>query len=105
MSSLPAAAGIINQFISSPRDLILNIDIDISTSESDLTIIDFAPLTVLGAASLLIPYINLYVHAGILRPAITHAQLISLLEDYEDIMGLVKAGVLVTHPGKTAPDA
>ncbi len=102
-SNLPAAAEIINQFTSSPRRLILDIDIDISTF-SDLTIIDFSPLTVLGTASLSIPRINLYVHAGTYRPAITRAQVMSLLEDHEDILRLVKAGVLVIHPGKTAPD-
>ena len=101
-SNLLAAAEVVTQFLSSPRRIILDIDIDISTF-ADVTRVDFSPLTVLGAASLLIPRINLYVHAGIMA-AITSAQLMPWLEAYEDIMRPAEAGVLVIHPGMSAPE-
>jgi len=104
LSNLPAAAEVVNQIVLPPGDLILDIDITLYSDLSDLTTIDISPLSVLGAASLSIARINLYVHTGILQPAITRAQLTSMLEIYEDILRAVKAGVLVIHPGKNAPD-
>lgn len=61
-------------------------------------------LTVLEAATLLIPQIDLYVHTDILLSAFTLAQLVSSLVDYQDIMGSMKEGILVIHLEETAPD-
>ena len=98
LSYLPAAAEAINSFISSPRlgHLILDIDINLSTF-SHFTKIDFSPLAVLGPASLSIPRIDLYVHTGIFPSALTRAQLLSSLGEYEDIVRSIEQGILVIH--------
>jgi len=102
-SCIPASAVAINIFISSPRHLVLDIDITLSTF-CDLTLVDFSPLAILGAASLSIPRIDVYVHTGVLPSALTRAQLLSSLEDDENITRAMKEGVLVIHAEKTAPD-
>jgi hypothetical protein len=102
MSSLPAAAEAINSFIPSLRHLILDIDIEL-TIFSDFSRIDFSPLTVLGAASRSIPRIDLYVHTGISPAALTRAQFISSLGDYEGIMTSIEEGALVIHSEIAAP--
>jgi hypothetical protein len=104
-SWLPAAAEMIKLFISSVQHLILDVDIDLRPSAFSGSInVDFSPLSILGAASLSIPRIDLYVHTGLLPPAITRAQLLSSLGDNEDIVRSIKEGVLIIHAEKTAPD-
>ena len=104
-SWLLAAGEIISQFVTSypPRHLALDINIDLSTF-AELASIDFSPLAVLGAASLSIPRIDLYVRTGVLPPALTRAQLLSSLEDYEGIVTSIKEGILVIHLEETSPD-
>jgi len=100
-----ASAEVINLFISpsSLQHLVLDIKVGLSTL-SGLTKVDFSPLAVLGAVSLSIPRIDLYIHTGTLPSALTRAQLILSLEDNEDIVRSIKQGKLVIHPEKTAPD-
>jgi len=100
---LPAAAEAISQCISLTQHLTLSINIGLRTY-SDLAEIDFSPLAILGSASLSIPHIDLYVHTGILPSALTRAELISLLEDYEDIIRSINEGVLVIHSEKRIPE-
>ena len=77
---------------------------DIMVTPSSLTRIDFSPLAALGAASQSISRIDLYVHTVYPpSPPVTHAQLMSSLEIYEDVARLIKAGVLVIYPEKIAP--
>lgn len=103
-SWLPSAARIIELFMSSLQHLVLDIDIILSTFV-ELTKVDFSPLAVLGSASLSIPRIDLYVHTQVLPPAVTHTHLLRSLSEYEEVVRLVKEGVLVIHSEKTAPDA
>ena len=90
--------------MSSLQHLVLDIDIILSTSVA-LTKVDLSPLAVLGSASLSISRIDLYVHTQVLPPAVTYTQLLRSLSEYEEIVKLVKEGVLVIHSEKTAPDA
>ena len=96
-SYLPATAEIINLFVSSLQHLILDINIDIYHTYSNLAKVDFSPLTVLGAAALSIPHIDLYVHINILPSHVTLAQLLFSLEDCEDITRSINEGILITH--------
>ena len=103
-SYLPAAAALIVNFLVSPlQHLILDIDIFLGGIPSNLNKVDFSPLAVLGAASLSIARIDLYIHTGVLPDTVTLAQLLSSLEDYGDTMRLIKDGILVIHSEKTAP--
>jgi len=101
-SLLPSISETINLFISSVKHLVL--DIQIFLASLDLTYIDFSPLAILGAASLSIPHIDLYVYTNGLAPAQTHAQLLSSLDKYEDIMRLIKEDILVIHPERSVPE-
>jgi hypothetical protein len=106
-SFLPAAAKAVNFFVSSSQHLVhLALDVTIRhiCTPAELALVDFSPLEVLGAASLSIPQIDLYVHTDILQPDLTHATLLSSLEVYEDVVRSTKDGVLVVHPEETAPD-
>jgi len=106
VSSLLATAEAINLLISSPRlgHLILDIDIGFPTF-SRFDTVDFTPLAVLGPASLSIPRIDLYVHTAEFFSDIIHAQLLSFLGQYEDVMRSIKKDKLVIHSEKTAPNA
>ena len=105
LSYLPATAEIINLFISSLQHLVLDININGISASSDLNEIDFSPLDDLGTASALIPRIDLYVRTGISVSALRiRDQLLSTLEDYENIANLIKGGILVIHSEKSAPD-
>jgi hypothetical protein len=101
LSYHPAAAEVINLFMSSLQHLVLDIDLHLLTFV-DLTRVNFSPLAVLGAASLLIRRIDLYVRTGIFPPAVTRALLLSSLEDCKDIVRSIKEGILVIHSEKTA---
>jgi len=99
-------AEIINSFLSIPQHLVLDIGINLtqfSNSECNLPEIDFSPLAVLGAASLSIPRIDIYVHSGCMLSTVRFAQLISSLEKCEGIMKLVEEGVVVIHSQMRAP--
>ena len=102
-SYLPTVGTIINFFVSPPQHLVLDIDIFLRGKPSNLNKIDFSPLAVLGAASLSIPWIDLYIHTDILPDTVVLAQLLSSLEDYGDVMRSIKEGTLVIHSEKTAP--
>jgi hypothetical protein len=100
-SSLTAVVQILESFISSPQHLVLDIDIRLENI-LNLANVDFSPLVALfGASSLSIPRIDLYVHTGC---NVTHAQLLSLTEDYEDVVRSIEDGVLVIHSEKVAPE-
>ena len=100
-SSLTAAIQALKSFISSPQHLVLDIDINLETI-LDLANVDFSPLAALfGATVLPIPRIDLYVHTGC---GVTHAELLPLMEDYEDVVRSIKDGVLVIHSEETAPE-
>jgi hypothetical protein len=104
MSWLPTAAELVNIFISSSlQHLVLSVKIRI-LNFSHFTQVDFSPLAVLGAAAQRIPRIDLYVHTDILPSALTRAQLLSSLEDYEDIIRSIKDGILVIHSEEIAPE-
>ena len=103
-SYFQAAAKIINAFRFPLQHLILDIDVFLCGFPSNFTKVDFSSLAVLGPASLLCPRIDLYIHTDILPDTATLAQLLSSLEDYEDIMRSIKEGILVIHSEKTAPD-
>jgi hypothetical protein len=97
----------VNLFMSSCRQLVhLAIDINIRhiSTPAELSLVDFSPLSVLGAASLSIPQIDLYVHTGMVPPDLTLATLLRSLEVYEDIVRSMKEGVLVVRAEETAPD-
>ena len=94
ISHLPAASKVINTFASSVR----------GRFPAHLALINFSPLAVLGAASLSIPQIKLYIHTDTLPPDVTLAQLLSSLAGYEDVMKLIEDRKLVIHPEVTAPD-
>ena len=98
-TSLPFAAEAISQFISSTQYLTIIVNIGLRTY-SDLDEIDLSPLAILGSASLSIPHIDLYVDTGILPSALTRAELICSLEEYEDIIRSINEGVLVIHSEK-----
>ena len=106
-SYLPVTAKIINSFPSLSQHLVLDICIDLTgiqfSNLSYLPDIDFSPLAVLGAASLSIPRIDLYVHTSGLPTAVILARLMSSLEKYEGIMKSIEEGVMVIHSGMTAP--
>jgi hypothetical protein len=102
-SWLPAAAEMTKLFISSLQHLIVDVNLNYASS-ADLTLVDFSPLAVLGAAALSIPRIDLYVHTNILPPELIRAQVLSSLEEYEDIARAIKDGVLVIHSEETTPD-
>jgi hypothetical protein len=98
---LPAVAEIISPFFPSLQHLILDIKLyQVYSSSANLTKIDFSPLASLGRASLSIPRIDLYVHTGILPSAVTRAQILSSMEDYE----VDQRWVLVIQSEETAPD-
>jgi len=99
-SSLAVAVQTLKSFIPSPRHLILDIDIRLRTI-LDLAKVDFSPLVALFEAPFLpIPRIDLYVQTGC---DVTHAKLLRLMKDYEDIVKSIKDGVLVIHLEKAAP--
>ena len=102
VSLFPLVAETISLFISSIEHLVL--DIDVSLRAHILTDVDFSPLAILGAASLSIPHIDLYVHTDSQPSALTHAQILPSLDKYEDIAKSIKDGVLVVHSEQTAPD-
>jgi len=102
VSYLPAAAEIINLFITSKslQHLVLDIDIDI-IALSDFDKLYLSPLDELGTASASIERIDLYVRTGLTPP---HDQLLSLLEDFTSIAEWNKRGILVIHLEESAPD-
>jgi len=106
-SYLPVTAKIINFFSSLSQHLVLDICINLTgiqfSNLSNLPDIDFSPLAVLGAASLSIPRIDLYVHTCGLPTAVILGRLMSSLEKYEGIMKAIEEGVVVIHSGMTAP--
>ena len=102
-TSLPLAAEAISQFISSTQYLTISVNIGLRTY-SDLAQIDLSPLGILGSASLSIPHIDLYVYTGISPSALTRAELILSLENYEDIIKSINEGVLVIHLEKRIPE-
>jgi hypothetical protein len=105
-SFLPAAAKTVN-FMSSSQHLVhlvLDLTIRHISTSAELALLDFSPLEVLGAASLSIPQIDLYVHTDSLQPDLTHATLLPSLEVYEDVVRSMKDGVLVVHSEVTAPE-
>jgi hypothetical protein len=103
-SSLQIAAEIINFFNPSLQHLVLDINID--PRFRDLPEIDFSPLAPLGAASefVSIPHIDLYVRTGILLPDLTQAELLSSLGVSEDVVKLIREGILIIHPEMAAPE-
>ena len=105
LSWLPGAADVIKFLTSSTRHLVLDVDINLSGVFSSLDEIDFLPLAILGAASLSIPRIDMYIHTDILPSALTRAGFFSSLADNEDVMRSIKEGVLVIHWEESAPDA
>jgi hypothetical protein len=102
-SYLPAVADIIYSFIPPPQHLIVDIKIHLFDFNSNLANIDFSPLAALGTAALSISHIDLYIHTDNLPPEVTHAQILSSLADYEDVMGSIMEGTLIIHPERAAP--
>jgi hypothetical protein len=102
-SKLSEAAQVINLFISPPRHLVLDINLQLNPA-SHITKVDFSPLAVLGTAPLSIPRIDLYVHTGVLSSADTRAQLLSSLGKYDDILRLINGDGLVIHSEEIFPD-
>ena len=103
-SYLPAVSDIVTSSISPPNHLILDINIHLFDFPSNLANIDFSPLSFLGAATMSIPRIDLYVHTDILPSSVTFAHILSSLADYENVMRSIEAGILFIHSEKTAPD-
>jgi len=85
------------------KHLVLDIKVSLSATPV-LSDVDFSPLIILGAASLSIPHIDLYVHTDIQPTEVTHGQISSSLDKYEDIAKPIKDGVLVIHSEETAPE-
>ena len=102
-SWLPVAAVFINLSPPSLQHLVLDIHIDLPPC-SDFSRIDFSPLRVLGTTRRSVQRIDLYVHTNSPFSALTRARLFAGLEEYEDVMELIKKGVLVIHAEKSAPD-
>ena len=103
-SYLPAIRDIINSFIPPPKHLVLDINLHLFDFSSNLANVDFSPLSVLGAAALSIPHIDMYVHTDTLPSEVTFAQLLASLADHEDVMRAIDKGILIIHSERTAPD-
>jgi len=90
---LPATAEIVKLFVSSLRHLVLDIDISLCGTFSNLAEVDFSPRS-LGSRFSVDP-------TDILLSTLTLAQLMSSLADY--IIRSIKEGILIIHSEKTAP--
>jgi len=102
-SYLPAVADIVLSLIPPPQSLIIDIKIHLFDFSSNLANVDFSPLAALGTAALSISQIDLYVHTDNLPPAVTHAQILSSLMEYEDVTGSIMEGTIKIHAERAAP--